>query len=156
MSRVLAIDPGAKPGLCLMLDGKHAVADHRPTVFAGQTLDEVVIEDQHLANFIYRDGKRTRVSKKSQLTLVRAAERLLMAFPADNQYRVLPDAWRRVLWPGASRLTKSVVLARLRAEYSTLVDHVPTKNQPDVLEAIGIATAWSTLTQAQKEPYRVR
>ena len=155
---VLAIDPGAKPGFCLMDDSEvlhvtYDVEDANPTVIPG--LDEVVVEDQHLSNYIYKNGKRTRVSKKSQLTLVRTAERLLMKFPAERSYRILPDDWRRILWPGASRLTKTVVLARLRTEYNTLVEHLPKTHQPDCLEAIGIAVAWSKLSQEQKEKYRV-
>lgn len=154
--RTLAIDPGRNPGLCYG-DGNDIRVTHDPNVAAHWPCpEEVLIEDQHLANFIYKNGRRTAVSKKSQLTLVRTAERLLMAFPAERQYRILPDVWRRLLWPGSSRLTKPVVLARLRAAYNTLVENIPAKNQPDVLEARGMLEAWSTLSQSQKEKFRVR
>ena len=154
---ILHVDPGSKPGFCLTCNGcvNPQLVDYRPEVFEDAEFDELVLEDQHLSNYIYKGGKRTRVSKKSQLTLVRTAERLMMRFKATRRYRILPDAWRALLWPGASRLTKTVVLARLRAEYNTLVEHLPKTHQPDCLEAIGIAVAWSKLSQEQKEKYRV-
>lgn len=160
---ILACDPGAKPGFCLLatnLAPMRELVSYRPEEVAEWCLvsppDEAVFEDQHLANFIYKNGKCVRVSKKSQLTLVRTAQTLFDRVQALRKYRILPDAWRRILWPGASRLTKTVVLARLRAEYNTLVEHLPKGHQPDCLEAIGIAVAWSRLTQAQKEQYRVQ
>ncbi len=155
--RVLAIDPGAKPGFCLTVDGavtdctyKSAVAEQM-----GWVPDELVVEDQFAAAHIYRNGKRVRVRRSTQMTLSKTAGRLLERFPADRKYEILPDAWRAILWPGAVRLTKKVVLARLTPQYGHLVANFPKTHQPDVLEAIGIAMAWARLSQAQKEPFRV-
>lgn len=155
--RILAVDPGAKPGFCYMKEGAIQKVGYRPEDFDGYPYDydEAVFEDQHLANHIYRNGKKVRVRKSSQLTLVRTAQTLFLQVEAARKYRILPDDWRRILWPGASRLTKTVVLARLRAEHNTLVEHLPKTHQPDCLEAIGIAVAWSKLSQEQKEKYRV-
>lgn len=125
-------------------------------LFAGHEYDEAVFEAQHSARHLYRNGKRVAIGRKSQSTLSFTAGRLFERFTAERKYRILPDAWRRILWPGSSRLTKTVVLARLRAEYNTLVAHIPKTHQPDCLEAIGIAVAWSRLTPEQKQPYRVR
>ena len=149
--RVLACDPGAKPGFCLTVDGViQAVGYSAPP----QEVDEFLIEGQ-FAGPIYRNGKRVRVSRSSQQTLSFTAGRLFERFPATRKYRISPDVWRRVLWPGSVRLTKPVVLARLRPAYGHLVDDMPKGHQPDVLEAIGIAMAWGKLTTAQKESYRV-
>lgn len=146
------MDPGANPGFCLTRDGVIAYADWELDD-PGVPLDELVIEAQ-FAGPIYRNGKRVRVSRKSQQTLSFAAGRLFERFPAKRKYRISPDAWRRVLWPGSVRLTKVVVLARLRPEYGHLVEGFPKGHQGDVLEAVGIAMAWARLTPAQKESYR--
>jgi hypothetical protein len=131
------------------------LVDYRPEAVAAYTeFDEAVFEAQHSASHLYRNGKKVRISRKSQSTLGFTAGRLFERLAAGRKYRIPPDDWRRVLWPGSSRLTKTVVLARLRAEYSTLVDHVPKTHQGDCLEAVGIAVAWSRLTPAQKEKYR--
>lgn len=152
--RVLACDPGAKPGFCIHI-GNSKLATFVPEDVDGWgQFDEAVFEAQHSASSMYRNGKKVRISRKSQSTLGFTAGRLFERFTATRKYRIMPDDWRRILWPGASRLTKTVVLARLRAEYSTLVEHIPKTHQPDCLEAIGIAVAWSKLTQEQKEQYR--
>ena len=158
--RVLACDPGAKPGFCVVtLSGPGCVAFNDVTWCLDpeecEALDEAVFEAQHSASHLYRNGKRVAISRKSQSTLGFTAGRLFERFRAARKYRILPDDWRRILWPGASRLTKTVVLARLRAEYNTLVEHLPKGHQSDCLEAIGIAVAWSKLSQEQKEKYRV-
>ena len=152
----LCVDPGAKPGFCYVEDGAIISATFVPDEFDDMHFDEVVHEAQHSASHLYRNGRRVAIGRKSQSTLSFTAGRLFERFTAERKYRILPDAWRRVLWPGASRLTKPVVLARLRAEYNTLVEHLPKGHQPDVLEAVGIATAWSRLTQAQKAQYECR
>lgn len=158
--RVLACDPGAKPGFCYMNAGQVVIVSHRPEDFTPlpypYDYEEAVFEAQHSASHLYRNGKRVAIGRKSQSTLSFTAGRLFERFDAERKYRILPDDWRRILWPGASRLTKPVVLARLRAEYSTLVDHLPKTHQGDCLEAVGIAVAWSKLTQEQKEVYRCR
>ncbi len=124
--------------------------------FLAFILDELVIEDQFAAAHIYRDGRRVRVSRKSQMTLARTAGMLFERYAATRKYRIGPNEWRQVLWPGANRLTKAVVLARLTPEYGHLVADLPKKNQPDVLESIGIAMAWAKLTDKQKAPYLVK
>lgn len=157
---IFACDPGAKPGFCLFdtEDPSYMAVDYRPEVASLWMSDplpgEAVFEAQHSASHLYRNGKRVAIGRKSQSTLSFTAGRLFERFAAERKYRILPDAWRRILWPGSSRLTKPVVLARLRAEYSTLVTHIPKTHQGDCLEAIGIAVAWSRLTPEQKEPYR--
>ena len=157
--RILAVDPGAKPGFCYMKEGTIQEVGYRPEDFDCRPYpydyDEAVFEAQHSAGHLYRNGKKVRISRKSQSTLGFTAGRLFERFDAQRKYRILPDDWRRILWPGASRLTKTVVLARLRVEYNTLVEHLPKTHQPDCLEAIGIAVAWSKLSQEQKEKYRV-
>lgn len=152
----LAIDPGAKPGFCLTDDGLVLWTGWQDSgEFEPTELDELVIEAQ-FSGPIYRDGKRVRVSRASQQALSFTAGRLFEHYPAERKYRIAPDAWRRVLWPGAVRLTKTVVLARLRPEYGHLVAGFPKTRQGDVLEAIGIAMAWARLTAAQKEQYRAK
>jgi hypothetical protein len=156
MLNVLACDPGAKPGFCAHTGSSQLLwtVDYKPEEFDGVRFDEAVFEAQHSASHLYRNGKRVAISRKSQATLGFTAGRLFERFTATRKYRILPDDWRRILWPGSSRLTKPVVLARLRAGYNTLVDHLPKTHQPDCLEAIGIAVAWSKLSQEQKEAYR--
>lgn len=153
MASALAIDPGEKPGFA-WLDGetgRYGIASEAYMVPAGM-FDEVIIEDQFLAKFIYRNGRRVRVSPKSQITLIRTAERLLLQFPAPRQYRISPAAWRSILWPGSNRLSKKVVLARLRAAEPELLRDAT----DDAVEARGILRAWLTLTPAQKRRYRVK
>lgn len=152
MTRVLAIDPGASAGACCMTRGVVEWADIAPDENVAD-VDELVIEDQHAATHIYRNGQRVRVSRKSQQTLSFTAGRLFERYEATRKYRVPVADWRRALWPGASRLTKKVVLARLERDYGHLV---PTtgKARADVLEAVGIAMAWARLTSEQKEKYR--
>lgn len=152
--RVLAIDPGANPGFCITEGGVIMSRSYDPDVYDGETFDEVVIEGQ-FSGPIYRDGKRVRVSRKSQQSLSFTAGRLFQRFPAARKYSIKPDEWRRLCWPGAYRLTKTVVLARLRPAYGHWVVSYPKKHQADVLEAIGIAMAWAGLTQEQKEKYLV-
>ncbi len=149
--RVLAVDPGAKPGLA-WADG----ATHLPELVPAAGWDEVVHEAQHSAAHLYRNGRRVRIARRSQSTLSFTAGRLFERFDAERKYRILPDDWRALLWPGSRRLPKPVVLARLEVLYG---DRVPPKcpkgNRADVLEAIGIYEAWATLSQAQKERWRV-
>lgn len=157
--RVLACDPGAKPGFCSWDDEGIQGVHYDPEVFMPDDVhprwyDEAVFEAQHAATHIYRNGRRVPVSRRSQQGLSFTAGRLFERFRAERKYRIPVADWRRILWPGASRLTKPVVLARLGAEYSTLVTHIPKAHQGDCLEAIGIAVAWSRLTPEQKEPYR--
>lgn len=153
--RFLAVDPGAKPGFCWWQNGIQCVS-YVCEDFQGVLWDELVVEDQFAAAHLYRNGRRVRVSRKSQMTLAHTAGRLLERFKADRKYRIAPDAWRRVLWPGAVRLTKKVVLARLTPEYGHLVAAMPKSHQGDVLEAVGIAMAWARLTAKQKEPFHVQ
>ena len=152
--RVLAIDLGAKPGFCFTIDGVLAGVGWDAPVTATD-LDELVVEAQFAAAHIFRDGKRVRVSRGSQQTLSFTAGRLFERFPATRKYRIQPDAWRGILWPGSRRLPKKTVLARLTPEYGHLVEGFPKTRRGDVLEAIGIAVAWSRLTPAQKEKYLV-
>ena len=153
MSRILAIDPGASAGFAYQVGERYGVsADADLVPAAAEPWAEVVIEDQHLARFIYRNGRRTRVSPKSQITLIRTAERLLLRFPAERQYRIQPDAWRAILWPGARRLPKKTVVARLRADEPLLLADA----SDDVVEARGILRAWLTLTPAQRKKYLVK
>ena len=152
--RILAIDPGANPGFAWTADGGDHVLVQAwsPTPEYGFEWDEVVIEGQFLTKFVYRNGKKIRISPQSQITLVRTAERMLMAHPATRQYRMLPSAWRSVLWPGSNRLTKPVVLARLRAAEPERT-HGATD---DAVEALGILRAFTSLTPAQKKKYLVK
>lgn len=152
--RCLCVDPGSKPGFCLTDGGVIMWYGYESPDPAELALDELIVEDQ-FSGAIYRNGRKVRVSRKSQMTLSHTAGRLFERFPAARKYRIGPDAWRRVLWPGAVRLTKPVVLARLTPEYGHLVEGFPKTHRPDVLESIGIAMAWARLTQAQKESYRV-
>lgn len=142
----LTIDPGARPGFAWDERVTHVAALVPPTAW-----DEVVVEDQFLAKFIYRGGHRVRVSPKAQISLIRTAERLLMQFPAVKQYRISPMVWRALLWPGCGRVTKPVVLARLRAAEPWLGDATD-----DAVEARGILLAWRKLTPAQKRKYLVK
>lgn len=150
--RVLCIDPGAKPGFCLTDDGSYQWVDWREPPQG--VLDELVIEDQFAAAHLYRNGKKVRVRRASQMALSFTAGMLFERFPATRKYRIGADAWRRILWPGSVRLTKPVVLARLEPEYGALVADVPKTHRADVLEAVGISAAWARLSQTQKEQYR--
>lgn len=149
--RILAIDPGASPGFAWETED-HIGIWHSSEPVAGVTWDEVVIEGQFLTKFIYRNGKKVRISPQSQITLVRTAERMLMAHPATRQYRMLPSAWRAVLWPGAGRLPKKTVLARLRAAEPELLAGAT----DDAVEARGILRAFLSLTPAQKKRYLIK
>jgi hypothetical protein len=149
--RILAIDPGASPGFAWVAeDGACSVSHVMASPF--YSWDEVVIEGQFLTKFIYRNGKKVRISPQSQITLVRTAERMLMAHPATRQYRMLPSAWRAVLWPGAGRLPKKTVLARLRAAEPDLLAGAT----DDAVEARGILRAFLSLTPAQKKRYLIK
>lgn len=165
--RVLAIDPGANPGFCatVAVHGAHVLsrfhthdsAEAQEWGAATGPWDELVVEDQHAATALYRNGRRVRVSRKSQISLGFVAGRLFERFPATRKYRISADAWRAVLWPGSRRLPKKVVLARLLARPDAPdLSHVPAKNRPDVVEAWGIALAWAELTPAQKRKFEVR
>lgn len=154
--RVLAIDPGEKAGFAAS-DGRGGLlVTHDAAVVPVEGWDEVVHEAQHSAASLYRHGRRVRVSRKSQQTLSFTAGRLYEKFPARRRYRILPDDWRALLWPGSRRLPKKVVLARLETLVGDQVPaSVPKAHRPDVLEARGILEAWSALTQDEKEAYRV-
>lgn len=146
---VLTCDPGKKPGFAAS-DGR---VTHDPAVAESWRTewDEVVVEDQFLTRYVYRNGRRQRVSPRSQISLIRTAERLLLAFPAQRRYRIAPAAWRAVLWPGATRLAKAPVVARLRRDEPALL----ADETDDVVEARGILRAWLKLTPAQKGKFRV-
>jgi hypothetical protein len=149
--RILAIDPGAAAGFAWVAEGWRDGVTADPNNVPAGTWDELVIEDQNLRRFIYRNGRRVPVNPKSQITLIRTAERLLLKYPAVRQYRIQPDDWRAVLWPGSRRLPKPTVVARL-------VQHEPwLLGAPyDVIEARGILRAWLSLTAAQKKKYLVK
>lgn len=147
---VLAIDPGASPGFAWDAYDYVGVGTSPDSVPLA-LLDEVVIEDQFLARHIYRNGRRVRVSPRSQITLIRTAERLLLQFPVARRYRISPTAWRGILWPGSNRLPKKTVLARLRAAEPALLRDAT----DDAVEARGILRAWLTLTPVQKRKYLV-
>lgn len=146
----LAIDPGQKPGFAWTREARFGIASD-PDLVPAETWDEVVVEDQFLTRYIYRNGRRQRVSPRSQISLIRTAERLLLRFPAARQYRIAPTAWRAVLWPGSGRVTKAVVLARLRRDEPELLAGAT----EDAVEARGILRAWLKLTPAQKKKYAV-
>ncbi len=154
--RLLSVDPGAKPGLAGYFDGSLVAAGWKPEDFDGALWDECVFEAQHSAAAMYRNGKKVRINRKSQSTLSFTAGRLFERFHSANKYRIMPDDWRAILWPGARRLPKAVVLARLEVEFG---DRVPADvnktHRPDVLEAISIGAAWLCLSQSQKEKFRV-
>lgn len=153
---ILAIDPGAKPGFCLY-GGGVLYASHTPP--PAPAVADLVIEDQHAATHIYRGGKKVAVSRKSQQGLSFTAGRLFERYAplaTSGAYRIPVADWRRALWKTATRLTKPVVLARLHKDFGQHVEGIPAKHQGDVLEAIGIAVAWSTLTAKQKAKYECR
>lgn len=153
MSLVLACDPGANPGFALFDDqGALVGCDWRPEEYDAVEYDVFIIEDQHAATHLYRDGRRVRVSRKSQQTLSFTAGRLFERFRATYKYRVPANDWRRVLWPGAVRLPKKTVLARLKPAYGDAVEGMG-KHAADVLEAIGIGKAWLAMTDAQRKRY---
>lgn len=152
--RVIAIDPGASAGFAYWVQGVILFAGAPPDAAHAPPADELVVEAQHAATHIYRNGQRVRVSRKSQQTLSFTAGRLLERFAAERKYQVPVADWRRALWPPASRLTKKVVLARLERDYGHLVTTTG-KARADVLEAVGIAMAWARLTPEQKVKYRV-
>lgn len=160
---LLACDPGAHPGYCWWVAGAAAPAfvHHDYTAMyerfspTATEWDAFVIEDQHPATHIYRDGKKVRVSRKSQQGLSFTAGRLFERTPALAKYRLPVDVWRRKLWPTASRLPKKVVLARLREDWPSLVEHLPARAQPDCLESVGIAQAFLAMTPLQRKTYLV-
>lgn len=154
MFDLLAIDPGANPGFAWFRDGELVGASAEWTRLPPGAYDALVIEDQHAATHIYRNGKRVKVARKSQQTLSFTAGRLFERFDAAAKYRIPANAWRRVLWPGAVSIPKRTVLARLVPDWADAVAHVPAKNRPDVLEAIGIGLAWLKLSVDGREAYR--
>ncbi len=153
MTAILAIDPGAKPGFACKDEFGELITHVADAAESWRlTWDELVIEDQFLTKYIYRNGRRQRVSPKTQVSLIRTAERLLLQFPAQRKFRIAPTAWRAVLWPGAGRVTKAVVLARLRRDEPELLRGAT----DDAVEARGILRAWLKLTPAQKRKYEVK
>ena len=146
-SSVLACDPGAKPGFAW---GNEVT--HDPAAVPGGVWDEYIVEDQFLTKYIYRNGRRQRVSPKTQVSLIRTAERLLLQFPAQRKFRIAPTAWRALLWPGAGRVTKAVVLARLRRDEPELLRGAT----DDAVEARGILRAWLTLSEKEKAKFLVK
>lgn len=149
---VLACDPGASSGFAVLLDGELAYAS---STLPPRDYDEAVFEAQHSAASVWRDGVRVRISRKSQSTLGFTAGRLFERVTATRKFRILPDDWRALLWPGSRRLPKKVVLARLEVAYGDLV---LTRGKPraDVLEAVGIAHAWLRVPEGKKAKYEVR
>ena len=167
--RVLAIDPGAKPGFCVTQDGIIQWAGWKDTVEV-DCFDALVIEDQHAATHIYRDGRKVRVSRASQQGLSFTAGRLFERFDAEKKYRIPVADWRRALWPPGELVTtrawnhpppawkgltapKRTLATRLWYAYGFWVTHLPLTHQVDVLEAIGIAKAWARLTAVQQGKY---
>jgi len=150
--RLLACDPGANPGFAEFEDGELVGCGWKPADFIadGAIYDEFVIEAQHAATHIYRNGRRVAVSRRSQQTLSFTAGRLFERFDAVRKFQISANDWRRVLWPGSRSLPKKTVLARLRPEWGDRVAGFPAKHQPDVLEAIGIGLAWLKLSDAAK------
>lgn len=153
---VLSIDPGAKPGLAWFREGRLHLAGWEPELFPDNGWHEIVHEAQHSAASLWRNGKQVRIRRASQSTLSFTAGRLFERFKGQRKYRILPDDWRALLWPGSRRLPKKVVLARLEAEYGELVPvGTPKGHRGDVLEAVGLGVGWGRLTYEQKEKYRV-
>lgn len=159
VARILAIDPGARPGFAVLTDGVITKAGWRPEEFDGVDYDEVVVEDQFAAAHIFRSGKKVRVSRAAQQTLSWTAGRLFERFRAQAKFRVPVSTWRRALWgPSAGRLPKPVVLARGKP----LVPEawwrdVPASHQPDVIEACLIGLAWATkMTHAARKKCLVK
>jgi hypothetical protein len=152
--RILAIDPGAKAGYCVVEDGVVVLATHLPDLVPVAGYDEAWFEAQHSAASMYRNGRKVRIARKSQSTLSFTAGRLFERFSAGRKARIMPDDWRAILWPGARRLPKPVVLARLEVEYGHLVT-TPKTYRADVLEAVGIAMAACKLSPAQKVKFYV-
>lgn len=170
--RVLAIDPGAKPGFAFSTDGVLVWVHHEADAKWLGPVDELVIEDQHPATHVTRNGRRSRISRGSQQGLSFTAGRLFERFDADRKYRIPVADWRRILWPPGVTLvkvcnrplpkwtkairenrTKYAVLSRLWATYGDWVVDLPSTHQPDVLEAIGINQAWALFTPKQKTKY---
>lgn len=112
-----------------------------------------VFEAQHAATHVFSGGRKRRVSRKSQQTLSFTAGRQFEAVQAAEKYRIPVDDWRRVLWPGARRLPKTVVLARLRREYA---DIIPRGATADAVEALGILLAWCRLGPSERKKYHVK
>ncbi len=156
MSRQLFVDPGAKGGFALFIDGVLENWGHAPEDFDapdGEPYDALVLEDQHAAASIYRNGRKVRVSRKSQGGLFFIAGRLFERFPAAMKFRVPILVWRGALWPGVARVPKKVVLARLEK----LVDpHVWAGQTDDTREAIGIGMAWQKMTAAARKKCLVK
>jgi hypothetical protein len=179
--RVLAIDPGAKPGFAVFQDGRLSVVTYDPDDIDAlyemdpaelNSFDEVVLEDQHPATHVTRNGRRSRISRGSQQSLSFSAGRLFERFDADRKYRIPVADWRRAKWPPGAALvkvctlpiptwtkairenrTKYAVLSRLWLEYGDWVATLPSSRQPDVLEAIGIGAGWANLDDTRKAFY---
>lgn len=150
MKLVLGVDPGASPGYCLLGYNTVYAEVFPPAIEA----DEAVFEAQHAGGYLYRNGKRVRIARKSQNTLSFTAGRIFERIEARRKFRIQPDDWRALLWPGSRRLPKKVVLARLEEAYGHMV---LTRGKPraDVLEAVGIAHAWLRVSEKEKAEYEV-
>jgi len=149
--RLLAVDPGASAGFCVYEDGAFVQAGNE---LLGGGYDEAVFEAQHSGGYLYRNGKRVRIARKSQNTLSFTAGRLFERVQATRKFRIQPDDWRALLWPGSRRLPKKVVLARLEVEFGHLVT-TRGKARADVLEAVGIVHAWLRVPEGKKKKYEV-
>ncbi len=154
--RQLFVDPGAKPGFALFHDGALVNWGDDWESFQvpdGQKYDELVLEDQHAAASIYRNGRKVRVSRKSQGGLFFVAGRLFERFTATAKYRVPILTWRGALWPGVARVPKHVILARLE---KLVAPEVWAGQTDDTREAIGIGLAWQRMTAAARKKCLVK
>jgi hypothetical protein len=152
--RILAVDPGASAGFCVLDTGLIPPFVCADTVQPSGPFNEAVFEAQHSGGYLYRNGRRVKIARKSQNTLSFTAGRLFERVVATRKFRIQPDDWRALLWPGSRRLPKRVVLARLEVEFGHLVT-TRGKARADVLEAVGIAHAWLRVPEGKKEKYEV-
>lgn len=156
--RFLAVDPGSKPGFAEFNNGQLIEVGYDPERLTTAIYDQAVFEGQYATRYVYRNGRRQRVALASQQSLSFTAGRLFEKVVAREKFRINPNDWRRVLWPGSNRLPKATVLARLRKQlppaWVAMVDRLPKSHRDDALEAVGIGWAWLTLTEREREAYR--
>jgi hypothetical protein len=156
-ARVVAVDPGTKPG-AVELDGatgavlRVAATTHpkrAPWIYAGTDL--AAVELQWFFGNKKRQmgpGGRVRTRNVDVNDLLRLAFRagfVLACIPATRSLAILPQDWRSTLGYG-SGLSKEQVQKKIADnltahERQVIVESVPASRHGDVLDAIGIGRA---------------
>jgi hypothetical protein len=152
--RVVAIDPGLKPG-CVELTGEGRVvrASHRLAAWAFDEPSDLAATERQWFFGNDRQKRRAgpggRVAKRNVdvndlLKLAFRAGFGLACIPAARSLAILPQDWRAALGYGAGLSKEQVqkkIADNLTAPERVLFQEIPAGKHGDVLDAIGIGRA---------------